>query len=322
MPPRREDSGRRHGRHRVGGRCDRVHDSRRVRRAGGHGQLRRSVHLDLARRRHSRLPAAPRHRAGTRPDGHARHDRARKRVDQLLVALDVETGARALQLADLLRDLAGGFKVGSRLFTLEGPDLVRRLVDRGARVFLDLKFHDIPNTVAQAVEAAVQTGAWMVDVHASGGVPMMQAAARAGQEAAARVGRPAPLVVGITVLTSMDEAVLRETGVARPLVDQVVSLARMAHAAGLQGVVASPHETAAIRQACGSGFTIVTPGIRGAAAGGDRHDQTRTMGPAEAVRAGANFIVVGRPILAAPDPRAAAHAIADALAQAAGGPHE
>lgn len=236
-------------------------------------------------------------------------------MDKLLVALDVETGRRALELAGALNDVAGGFKVGNRLFTLEGPDLVRRLVERGARVFLDLKFHDIPNTVAQAVEAAVQTGVWMIDVHASGGTAMMQAAVRAGREAAGRLGRPAPVLVGITVLTSMDEPALRETGIQRPLLDQVVALARMAQAAGLQGVVASPHETASIRQACGPEFAIVTPGIRGASAGGERHDQTRTMGPAEAVRAGASYIVVGRPIIAASDPRAAAEAILEELTQ-------
>jgi len=234
-------------------------------------------------------------------------------VDQLLVALDVETGRRALELADTLADLAGGFKVGSRLFTLEGPPLVRALVDRGARVFLDLKFHDIPNTVAQAVDAAVRTGAWMIDVHASGGTAMMREAVRAGREAADRLRRPAPILVGITVLTSMDDAGLRETGVERPLLDQVVALARMAKAAGLHGVVASPHETASIRAACGPELTIVTPGIRSASAGGAKHDQTRTMGPAEAVRAGASYIVVGRPIIAAPDPRAAAAAIVEEL---------
>jgi len=236
-------------------------------------------------------------------------------VDQLLVALDVADGGRALELADALTDLAGGFKVGSRLFTLEGPGLVRALVDRGARVFLDLKFHDIPNTVAQAVDAAVQTGAWMIDVHASGGAAMMEAAARAGREAADRLGRPAPLVIGITVLTSMDQAALQACGVGLPLFDHVVALARMAKGAGLAGVVASPHETAAIRAACGPDFTIVTPGIRGASAGGAQHDQVRTMGPADAMRAGADYLVVGRPIIAASDPRAAAAAIVEELGQ-------
>jgi orotidine-5'-phosphate decarboxylase len=238
-------------------------------------------------------------------------------MDKLLVALDVESGRRALELADVLAGVAGGVKVGSRLFTLEGPRLVQELVDRGARVFLDLKFHDIPNTVAQAVAAAAQTGAWMVDVHASGGLTMMQAAASAGREAAERAGRPAPVVVGITVLTSMDEAALRESGVDRPLPNQVVSLARLAKTAGLQGVVASPHEIEAIRSECGSdGFLVVTPGIRGSSARGDKHDQMRTMGPAEAVRAGASYIVVGRPIIAAPDPREAAQQIVEELSQA------
>jgi orotidine-5'-phosphate decarboxylase len=234
-------------------------------------------------------------------------------VGQLLVALDVDSGARALELATGLRDLAGGFKVGSRLFTAEGPDLVRRIVASGAPVFLDLKFHDIPNTVAQAVEAAVSTGVWMLNVHASGGVPMMQAAARAAAETATKEGRRRPIVIGVTVLTSMDDATLGSIGVQRPLFEQVVTLARMAQDAGLDGVVASPQETAAIRAACGPDFSIVTPGIRGASAGTAKNDQSRTMGPAEAIKAGASYIVVGRPIIAATDPRAAAAAIVDEL---------
>jgi orotidine-5'-phosphate decarboxylase len=234
-------------------------------------------------------------------------------MGQLLVALDVESGARALELATTLRDLAGGFKIGSRLFTAEGPDLVRRIVASGAPVFLDLKFHDIPNTVAQAVEAAVSTGVWMLNVHASGGVPMMEAAARAAAETAAREGRCRPIVIGVTVLTSMDDATLASVGVRRPLLDQVVTLARMAQEAGLGGVVASPQETSAIRAACGPDFSIVTPGIRGASAGTAKNDQSRTMGPAEAIKAGASYIVVGRPIIAATDPRAAAAAIVEEL---------
>jgi orotidine-5'-phosphate decarboxylase len=234
-------------------------------------------------------------------------------VGQLLVALDVDSGARALELATELRGLAGGFKVGSRLFTTEGPDLVRRLVASGAPVFLDLKFHDIPNTVAQAVEAAVTTGVWMLNVHASGGVPMMQAAARAASETAARHGRQRPIVIGVTVLTSMDAPTLASVGVQRPLLEQVVTLAKMARGAGLDGVVASPQETGAIRAACGPDFSIVTPGIRGASAGTAKDDQSRTMGPAEAIRAGASYIVVGRPIIAAADPRGAAAAIVEEL---------
>jgi len=234
-------------------------------------------------------------------------------MDKLLVALDVETGARARELASALHGVAGGFKVGSRLFTLEGPDLVRSLAATGARVFLDLKFHDIPNTVAQAVESAVQTGAWMINVHASGGIPMMQAAAESARNTARRLNRPTPLMIAVTVLTSMDDAVLRETGVERPLMQQVVALAKLAQTAGLDGVVASPQETAAIRQACGEPFVIVTPGIRGASAGTDKNDQHRTMGPGEAVRAGAHYLVVGRPIIAAADPRRAAEAIVEEL---------
>ena len=233
--------------------------------------------------------------------------------DRLLVALDVDSAERALALADQVRGVAGGLKVGSRLFTMAGPDLVCRLVDSGARVFLDLKFHDIPNTVAQAVDAAVRTGAWMINVHAAGGRAMMQAASRAAADTAAAAGRQAPLVIAVTVLTSMDDETLKETGVARPLLDHVLTLARLAQAAGLQGVVASPHETAEIRRACGPDFAIVTPGIRGASAGQEKNDQARTMGPAEAVKAGATYIVVGRPIIAAPDPKVAAQAIVNEL---------
>jgi orotidine-5'-phosphate decarboxylase len=237
-------------------------------------------------------------------------------VDQLLVALDVDSGARALQLAEQLNGLVGGVKIGSRLFTLEGPGLVKRLADSGMRVFLDLKFHDIPNTVAQAVEAATLTGAWMINVHAAGGVPMMQAAAKAAVDTARMARRPKPLVIGVTVLTSMDEPTLHEVGVSRPLMEHVVELARMAQRAGLDGVVASPLETREIRDTCGGDFAVVTPGIRGAAAGSDKNDQSRTMGPGEAIKAGSTYLVVGRPIIAAPDPRAAADAIGAEVRQA------
>ena len=234
-------------------------------------------------------------------------------MDKLLVALDVESGDRAMQLVTALRGLAGGFKIGNRLFTTEGPALVRRIAGSGSRVFLDLKYHDIPNTVEQAVEAAVGTGAWMINVHASGGGAMMQAAARAARDTSAKLGRPAPLMIGVTVLTSMDQGALRAVGVERPVLDQVIALARLTQEAGLQGVVASAQETPAIRKACGPDFQIVTPGIRGASAGTERNDQSRTMGPAEAIRAGASYIVVGRPIIAAQDPRAAAQAIVEEL---------
>ena len=234
-------------------------------------------------------------------------------MDQLLVALDVEHGARALQLVEQLGDTVGGVKVGSRLFTLEGPGLVKRIADTGMRVFLDLKFHDIPNTVAQAVEAATLTGAWMINVHASGGIPMMQAAAKAAVDTARMARKPKPLVIGVTVLTSMDEPTLHDVGVNRPLMQHVVELARMAQRAGLDGVVASPLETREIRDTCGADFAVVTPGIRGAAAGAEKNDQNRTMGPGDAISAGSTYLVVGRPIISAPDPRAAALAIGDEI---------
>ena len=241
-------------------------------------------------------------------------------MDNLLVALDVESAERAMQLVNALRGLAGGFKIGNRLFTSEGPALVRKITDAGARVFLDLKYHDIPNTVAQAVEAAVGTGAWMINVHASGGTAMMQAAARAGRDTSAKLRCPAPLMIGVTVLTSMDPQTLRSIGVERSVLDQVLALARMTKEAGLQGVVASPQETPEIRKACGPDFQIVTPGIRGASANTPKgDDQSRTMGPADAIRAGASYIVVGRPIIAAQDPRAAAAAIVRELEGGSGG---
>jgi orotidine-5'-phosphate decarboxylase len=234
-------------------------------------------------------------------------------VDQLLVALDVESRGEAVALADTLRGTVGGFKIGSRLFTAEGPDMVRALVERGDRIFLDLKWHDIPNTVATAVAAASRLGVWMINVHASGGSAMMRAAREAAHDAAARRNTPAPLVIAVTVLTSISQAALRETGIVIDLMDQVLRLAELTKEAGLDGVVASPRETASIRSRCGSGFAIVTPGIRGGAAADTRNDQERTMSPAEAIAAGASYLVVGRPIIAAPDPKAAARAIVESL---------
>jgi orotidine-5'-phosphate decarboxylase len=234
-------------------------------------------------------------------------------VNPVLVALDVDSAAHATALADALRGSVGGFKIGKQLFTAEGPAIVRALAERGDAVFLDLKFHDIPNTVAGAVASAVATGAWMVNVHASGGRRMMQAAATAAAEAAAKAGRDRPLVIAVTVLTSLDTAQLRETGVDREVLPQVVHLARLAQESGVDGVVASPQEIGAIRGACGPDFLIVTPGIRLASASPGSDDQARTLGPAEAVAAGASYLVVGRPITGAANPRAAAEQVAAAI---------
>ena len=253
-------------------------------------------------------------------------------MDQLLIALDVESAAKALALADSLRGIAGGFKIGSRLFTSEGPSVVRALVEKGDRVFLDLKFHDIPNTVAQAVAAATSLGVWMVNVHASGGTRMMQAAHDAACESATRAGTTTPLVIAVTVLTSMTRETLAEIGCASTqasdnpgsgtrdpgaVIDRVARLAQLAAGAGLDGVVASPLETATIRARCGGDFAIVTPGIRSGGAGQD--DQARTMSAGEAIAAGATYIVVGRPIIAAANPRAAAEAIVDEAGRAKNG---
>jgi orotidine-5'-phosphate decarboxylase len=231
-------------------------------------------------------------------------------VNKIIVALDVDSAQQATALAGAVRGAVGAVKIGKQLFTAEGPGVVRTLAERGDRVFLDLKFHDIPTTVAGAVAAAVTTGAWMVNVHASGGRRMMQAAADAAANTADRLGRERPIVIGVTVLTSLDETQLRETGVSAGLLDHVVHLATLAQHSGLDGVVASPLEIAAIRRACGPEFLIVTPGIRPRARGLDQDDQARTMEPAEAIAAGASYLVIGRPIAAAPDPRAAAEAIA------------
>jgi orotidine-5'-phosphate decarboxylase len=232
-------------------------------------------------------------------------------MNRILAALDVPTTREAVSMADRIRPHVAGLKIGSQLFTAEGPSLVRELVDRGDRIFLDLKYHDIPNTVAEAVRSAALLGVWMVNVHASGGVRMMQAARDAADQAADTRGSR-PIVIAVTVLTSFDEDSFRAIGVSRPIAAQVEALAAMAQDAGLDGVVASPHEIAVIRARCGAQFQIVTPGIRtGAVAAND--DQARTMSAADAVRAGATYVVVGRPILRAADPRGAAAAIADSL---------
>ena len=228
-------------------------------------------------------------------------------MDQLLVALDVDTVAEARALAEQLRGVAGGFKIGSRLFTSEGPGIVEDLAARGERVFLDLKFHDIPNTVAGSVAAATRLGVWMLNVHALGGGAMMRAARDAAHQEAARTSRPAPLVIAVTMLTSLDQRALTEIGMADAMTAQVGRLAALSEASGLDGVVASPHEIDIIRRRCGRQFVIVTPGIRGAT--DVKGDQSRTMTAVEALASGATYLVVGRPIIAAADPRAAAERI-------------
>ena len=231
-------------------------------------------------------------------------------MERILVALDVPTARDALALAGKLRGAVGGFKVGMELFTAAGPDVVRALVSEGDRVFLDLKYHDIPNTVAGAVRSAASLGVWMLNVHASGGLPMLDAAREAAEAVSATSDGVRPLVIAVTVLTSLDADTLASVGVSAAPKAHVLRLATLAQAAGLDGVVASPQEASAVRQAMGPEFLIVTPGIRGGAASTAADDQVRTATPAGAIAAGASYLVIGRPITAAADPRQAAEAIA------------
>ncbi len=227
---------------------------------------------------------------------------------QVIVALDYPRAEPALALAGALAPLRPWVKVGLELLMAAGPAIIGDLRRLGLPVFLDGKFHDIPNTVAGAVRGAVATGASMLNVHASGGLRMMRAAREAADAAAAHAGLPAPLLIAVTVLTSLSPEELRdEVGCARDPETQVVTLARLAAEAGLDGVVASVWEAAAIKAACGAAFQVVTPGIRPASGAAD--DQRRVATPAAALRAGADFLVVGRPITQAPDPLAAYRAI-------------
>lgn len=229
----------------------------------------------------------------------------------VLCALDTKDTAQALALTSGLGGSVGGVKLGLEYFSATGRAGVEAVAATGAPVFLDLKLHDIPNTVAHAVEALVPLKPFMMTVHAAGGRAMMKAAADAAREQAERSGIVRPLMVGVTVLTSLDQTDLNDIGVDATPADQVTRLAALAQEAGLDGVVCSPHEIARLRKACGPAFVLVVPGIRpaGAALG----DQKRVMTPAEALDAGASYLVIGRPITQAPDPAAAAAAIADGL---------
>ncbi len=224
-------------------------------------------------------------------------------VSRLMVALDVPTREQALNLASETADCVSHFKVGGRLFTAEGPDLVRELKHKGCGVFLDLKFHDIPNTVAEAAEAATGLGVDFFDVHASGGEEMMKAAVDASKTEASRLGIPAPRILAITVLTSMSSTV-----------DEVLALAERARNAGVDGVVSSAWEAKAVRETLGSDFLIVTPGIRPSWAA--KNDQRRVATPEVAIANGADFVVIGRPITKADSPGSAARLILDEMAPA------
>ena len=232
--------------------------------------------------------------------------------DKLIVALDVDDASRALELHEMLRDHVGNFKIGMQLFTAAGPDIVRQIVSRGSGVFLDLKYHDIPNTVAMAATEATRLGVLMFNVHASGGGEMMKRAADAVAEVAARERLTKPLVLGVTLLTSADQETLRQLGIADEPSQVVRRLAKLASSSNLDGVVASAHEIEIIRdEVSDSNFKIVCPGIRSATDAA--HDQRRTKSAGEAVRAGADYVVVGRPILQAADPIKAAQTFRDEI---------
>ena len=231
--------------------------------------------------------------------------------EKIIIALDVETLEQARVLVESLRGAVGAFKIGKQLFTRCGPEAVAMVHAAGSRVFLDLKYHDIPTTVALAGCEAARMGVFMFNVHALGGSAMIGATVKAVREMAHASGAQAPLILAVTVLTSMAEADLAEMGICEPVEQVVARLARLAQAAGADGVVASPREIRLIKETCGADFIVVTPGIRPAAAAQD--DQKRTMTPAEALAAGADFMVIGRPVTHAPDPRAAALAIVSEL---------
>ena len=236
----------------------------------------------------------------------------------LIVALDFDSLKSALSFAKQVSDVVGMFKIGSQLFSNAGPEAVKQVAALGNGVFLDLKFHDIPNTVAGAVlTSAAMTGVQLVNVHALGGSAMLQAAAQA-VSAGVPMGADRPRLIAVTILTSMDQKTMREAGIAGSPLTRAVELARLSKKCGVDGAVASVQEAKAIRKACGRDFLIVTPGVRPAEKAGPKtkDDQARTATPAQAIQAGADYIVVGRPIIAAADPRAAVRTIVDEIAAA------
>ena len=228
--------------------------------------------------------------------------------ERLVLALDVDDFKKAEELVGKLSDYVGVFKVGSQLFTAEGAKVVNMINEKGGRVFLDLKFHDIPNTVARAAEVATKLGVSIFNVHTFGGYEMMKAAVEASKKISSALGISKPLILGVTLLTSINQEILeKEIGIKKRLGEQVVHLAKLAKAAGLDGVVASSWEIKEIRKACGEDFVILTPGIRPAGKSSD--DQKRIMTPREAMKLGADFLVIGRPIRNAANPVEAAKEI-------------
>lgn len=233
--------------------------------------------------------------------------------DRLIVALDVARESDALSIVDELEGLANTYKVGLQLFTSAGPQFVRRLTDAGSRIFLDLKFHDIPNTVAKAGIEAARLGVWMFNLHASGGNEMVTQVVYEVGDVCEKESLQKPLIVAVTVLTSSAGDALAETGIVEPVEDHVLRLARMTRRAGLDGVVASAHEAQAIHREVGAQFAVVSPGIRPNS--GTNDDQKRVMTPEEAIRAGSDYLVVGRPITGSKDRRVAAEKVLDEIAK-------
>ncbi|MBQ4809820.1 orotidine 5'-phosphate decarboxylase [Pseudoalteromonas luteoviolacea] len=229
-------------------------------------------------------------------------------LKKVLIALDYDDESAALEFVSQLSPNECRLKVGKEMFTYFGPQFVKKLVDLGFDVFLDLKFHDIPNTVAKAVTAAAELGVWMVNVHASGGTEMMSKA----KEALTQYGDKAPLLIAVTVLTSMDQAQLSKLGVEKTPQEQVLYLAKLAKESGLDGVVCSAQEAESLKAELGDEFKLVTPGIR--PAGSDAGDQKRIMTPEKAIAAGSDYLVIGRPITKADDPAQALRAINSSIA--------